>query len=65
MNATELKKAQNTIISSVDDILDKSFIGSLKDIIYDVRALELAAQQRWQEQMNGWLVEHEELRKQR
>jgi hypothetical protein len=33
----QLKKAQNTIISSVDDILDKSFIGSLKDIIYDVR----------------------------
>jgi hypothetical protein len=31
----------------------------------DVRELELAAQQRWQEQMNGWLAEHEELRKQR
>ena len=31
----------------------------------DVRELELAAQQRWQEQMNAWLVEHEELRKQR
>jgi hypothetical protein len=31
----------------------------------NVRELELAAQQRWQEQMNGWLVEHEELRKQR
>ena len=30
-----------------------------------VRELELAAQQRWQEQMNGWLVEHEEFRKQR
>jgi hypothetical protein len=25
----------------------------------DVRKLELAAQQRWQEQMNAWLVEHE------
>ena len=25
----------------------------------DVRELELAAQQRWQEQMNAWLVEHE------
>lgn len=24
----------------------------------DVRELELAAQQRWQEQMNAWLVEH-------
>lgn len=31
----------------------------------DVRELELAAQQRWQEQMNAWLVEHEESRKQR
>lgn len=31
----------------------------------DVLELELAAQQRWQEQMNGWLAEHEELRKQR
>lgn len=31
----------------------------------DVRELEQAAQQRWQEQMNAWLVEHEELRKQR
>jgi len=31
----------------------------------DVKELELAAQQRWQEQMNGWLAEHEELRKQR
>jgi hypothetical protein len=27
----------------------------------DIRELELAAQQRWQEQMNAWLVEHEEL----
>jgi hypothetical protein len=25
----------------------------------DVRELELAAQQRWQEQMNAWLAEHE------
>jgi hypothetical protein len=25
----------------------------------DVRELELAAQQRWQEQMNAWLVEYE------
>ena len=43
----QLRKAQNTIISSVDSdgnvipgvdaILDKSFIGPLKDIIYDVR----------------------------
>ena len=31
----------------------------------NVRELELAAQQRWQEQMNAWLVEHEESRKQR
>lgn len=31
----------------------------------DVRELELAAQQRWQEQMNAWLVEYEESRKQR
>jgi len=31
----------------------------------DVRELELAAQQRWQEQMNGWLAEHNELSKKR
>jgi hypothetical protein len=31
----------------------------------DVRELELAAQQRWQEQMNSWLAEHEELSKKR
>jgi hypothetical protein len=31
----------------------------------DVVELELAVQQRWQEQMNAWLVEHEELNKQR
>jgi hypothetical protein len=31
----------------------------------DVRQLELAAQQRWQEQMNGWLAEYEQLSKQR
>ena len=31
----------------------------------NVDDLEFAAQQRWQEQMNGWLTEHEELRKQR
>ena len=31
----------------------------------NVRELELAAQQRWQEQMNAWLAEHEESRKQR
>ena len=31
----------------------------------DIRELELAAQQRWQEQMNAWLVEHEELHKNR
>ena len=31
----------------------------------DVRELELAAQQRWQEQMNGWLAEYELLSKQR
>ena len=31
----------------------------------DVDELELAAAQRWQEQMNSWLVEHEELAKQR
>lgn len=31
----------------------------------DVRELELAVQQRWQEQMNAWLVEHEELNKNR
>jgi hypothetical protein len=33
----QLKKARKTIISSVDDILNSSFIGPLKDIIYDVR----------------------------
>jgi len=26
----------------------------------DIRELELAAQQRWQEQMNAWLVDYEE-----
>lgn len=31
----------------------------------DVAELALAVQQRWQEQMNAWLVEHEELNKQR
>ena len=31
----------------------------------DVRELELAAQQRWQEQMNAWFVEHENLNKNR
>jgi hypothetical protein len=30
-----------------------------------VKELELAVQQRWQEQMNAWLVEYEELNKQR
>lgn len=33
----QLIKAQNTIISSVDDILEKSFVGILKEVIYDVR----------------------------
>jgi hypothetical protein len=31
----------------------------------DIRELELAAQQRWQEQMNAWIVEHEELNRNR
>ena len=31
----------------------------------NVADLELAAQQRWQEQMNGWLAEYTELSKQR
>jgi hypothetical protein len=31
----------------------------------DIRELELAAQQRWQEQMNAWMVEHEELNRNR
>ena len=31
----------------------------------DVAELELAVQQRWQEQMNAWLVEYQELNKQR
>ena len=31
----------------------------------NVDDLELAAQQRWQEQMNGWLAEYEQLSKQR
>ena len=31
----------------------------------DVKELTLAVQQRWQEQMNAWLVEHEELNKNR
>jgi hypothetical protein len=31
----------------------------------DIRELELAAQQRWQEQMNAWMAEHEELNRNR
>ena len=31
----------------------------------DIREIELAAQQRWQEQMNAWMVEHEELNRNR
>ena len=31
----------------------------------DVRELELAVQQRWQEQMNAWLAEHETLNQNR
>jgi hypothetical protein len=31
----------------------------------DVRELELAVQQRWQEQMNAWLAEHEANNKKR
>ena len=31
----------------------------------NIRELELAAQQRWQEQMNAWLVEYEELNRNR
>ena len=31
----------------------------------NVAELELAAQQRWQEQMNDWLIEHEENSKKR
>lgn len=33
----QLKKARNTIISSVDKILENSFVGPLKNIIYDFR----------------------------
>ena len=33
----QLKKARNTMISSVDDVLDNSFVGVLKDKIYDFR----------------------------
>jgi hypothetical protein len=33
----QLEKARKTIISSVDKLLDKSFIGPLKDLIYDFR----------------------------
>lgn len=32
-----LKRAQNSVISSVDDILDSSFVGNLKNIIMDYR----------------------------
>jgi hypothetical protein len=31
----------------------------------DIREIELAVQQRWQEQMNAWMVEHEELNRNR
>ena len=33
----QLKKARNTMISSVDDVLDNSFVGFLKDTISNVR----------------------------
>ncbi len=33
----QLIKAQNTIISSVDDLLNNSFVGKLKDTIYNIR----------------------------
>jgi len=33
----QLERAQNTIISSVDNLLEKSYIGKLKDFIYDFR----------------------------
>ena len=33
----QLKKARNTMISSVDDVLDNSFVGALKDKIYNFR----------------------------
>jgi hypothetical protein len=33
----KLKKARASVISSVDDILDNSFVGTLKDIIMDYR----------------------------
>lgn len=35
----QLEKARRTIISSVDDLMDASFIGELKDIMFDVRDL--------------------------
>ncbi len=34
-------------------------------VLVDVEELEFIASQRWQEQMNAWLVEHEELAKKR
>lgn len=33
----QLKRARGTIISSVDDILEKSFVGRLKDVMGDIR----------------------------
>ena len=33
----QLEKARKTMISSVDDVLDSSFVGFLKDAIFDVR----------------------------
>jgi hypothetical protein len=33
----QLEKARNTIISSVDNLLENSFIGPLKDVMYDFR----------------------------
>jgi len=33
----QLIKAQNSIISSVDDLLENSFVGKIKSLIYDIR----------------------------
>lgn len=33
----QLEKARNTVISSVDDLLNNSFVGPLKNIMYDIR----------------------------
>jgi len=55
---------QNTILGcpSADAVLLDLYENPIK---IDTKELMTMSQQRWQEQMNAWLVEHEELSKNR